>query len=151
MAIPNKQIGWSQESNLIWEISRQLEKLIQVASAAGGGPTPPTPGIDDVLAVNQSLTTSRQIEIGGGNVLEINPSTGNNVNLKLDVGSGITTVSGDQLLLKGSSSLTLDFVGAGVLKIDNAQLVPSGTATNVVDQLPVFIDGTQFYIQLYKV
>lgn len=150
MAIPNKQIGWSQESNLIWEISRQLERLIQVASVAGGGPTS-TPGIDDVLAQNQILTTSRQIEIGGSNVLEINPSAGNSVNLKLDVGSGITTVSGDQLLLKGSSSLILDLVSAGVLKIDNAQPVPGGTAPNADVQLPVSIDGTQFYIQLYKV
>lgn len=33
MAIPNKQIGWSNESNLIWEISRQLEQLIGVANA----------------------------------------------------------------------------------------------------------------------
>jgi hypothetical protein len=32
MAIPNKQIGWSNESNLIWEISRQLEQLIGVAN-----------------------------------------------------------------------------------------------------------------------
>jgi len=146
MAIPNKQIGWSQEANLIWEISRQLERLIQVASV---GPTS-TPGIDDVLAVNQSLTTNREIYMGSG-VLEINPSAGNNVNLKLDVGSGITTVSGDQLLLKGSTSLTLDLVGAGVLKIDNAQPVPGGTAPNADVQLPVFIDGIQFYIQLYKV
>jgi hypothetical protein len=27
MGIPNKQIGWSQESNLLWEVSSQLEKL----------------------------------------------------------------------------------------------------------------------------
>jgi hypothetical protein len=38
MAIPNKQIGWSNESNLIWEISRQLEQLIGVAYAAGTKP-----------------------------------------------------------------------------------------------------------------
>jgi len=37
MAIPSKQIGWSQESNLIWEISRQLEQLIGVAANATGG------------------------------------------------------------------------------------------------------------------
>lgn len=32
MAIPNKQIGWSQRANLLWEISKQLERLTQVAS-----------------------------------------------------------------------------------------------------------------------
>jgi hypothetical protein len=37
MGIPSKQIGWSQEANLLWEIARKLERLIQVA-----GPTSPT-------------------------------------------------------------------------------------------------------------
>lgn len=32
--IGNKQIGWSQESNLLWDISKQLDKLIKIA----GGP-----------------------------------------------------------------------------------------------------------------
>jgi hypothetical protein len=31
MAIPGKQIGWSNESNLIWEISKQLEQLINIS------------------------------------------------------------------------------------------------------------------------
>jgi hypothetical protein len=33
MAIPNKQIGWSQESNLLWQISKQLEQLIKVTAS----------------------------------------------------------------------------------------------------------------------
>jgi hypothetical protein len=28
MAIPNKQIGWSNFSNLLWEVSRELERVI---------------------------------------------------------------------------------------------------------------------------
>lgn len=32
MAIPSKQIGWSQEANLIYEISKQLDQLIKVTS-----------------------------------------------------------------------------------------------------------------------
>lgn len=31
MAIPSQQIGWSQKSKLLWYISKQLEKLTQVA------------------------------------------------------------------------------------------------------------------------
>jgi hypothetical protein len=27
MAIGNRQIGWSQEENLLWEISRQLDRI----------------------------------------------------------------------------------------------------------------------------
>jgi hypothetical protein len=30
MAIPNRQIGWSTKSNLLWQISKQLERLTQV-------------------------------------------------------------------------------------------------------------------------
>lgn len=32
MGIPNRQIGWSQESNLLWQISKQLEQLIGITS-----------------------------------------------------------------------------------------------------------------------
>ncbi len=27
MAIPNKQIGWSEKANLLWEISRKLDRI----------------------------------------------------------------------------------------------------------------------------
>jgi hypothetical protein len=30
--IPNQQIGWSQESKLLWEISKQLDKLTNAVS-----------------------------------------------------------------------------------------------------------------------
>ena len=33
MAIPSKQIGWSTTENLLWNISKQLERLIQVTGA----------------------------------------------------------------------------------------------------------------------
>ena len=39
MAIGNKQIGWSQESNLLWEISKQLDRAIAVLCT---GPCPTT-------------------------------------------------------------------------------------------------------------
>lgn len=32
MSIPNKQIGWSNESNLLWQIAKQLERLTGVTS-----------------------------------------------------------------------------------------------------------------------
>jgi hypothetical protein len=42
MSIPNKQIGWSNESNLLWYILKQLNKLTSVISKiSGGGYTPP--------------------------------------------------------------------------------------------------------------
>ena len=39
MSIPNKQIGWSQEENLLWQISKELDRMI---SAMCTGPCPTT-------------------------------------------------------------------------------------------------------------
>lgn len=33
MGINSKQIGWSQESNLLWQISKQLDQLIKVTAS----------------------------------------------------------------------------------------------------------------------
>ncbi len=33
MAIPSKQIGWSNESNLLYQISKQLDQLIKVTAS----------------------------------------------------------------------------------------------------------------------
>lgn len=32
MSTPNQQIGWSQEAKLLWQISKQLDRLIAVTS-----------------------------------------------------------------------------------------------------------------------
>lgn len=33
MAIPSKQIGWSQESYLIWEIAKEIEQINGIVGA----------------------------------------------------------------------------------------------------------------------
>ena len=42
MGVPNKQIGWSQEANLLWQISKQLDQLIKVAGSANSTTTTTT-------------------------------------------------------------------------------------------------------------
>jgi hypothetical protein len=46
MAIPSRQIGWSTKSNLLWQISKQLENLTRVMYNRGTTTTtttvPPT-------------------------------------------------------------------------------------------------------------
>lgn len=48
MAIPSKQIGWSQRANLLWNISKQLETLTKVMGNVTFPPCPecPTTTID---------------------------------------------------------------------------------------------------------
>lgn len=43
MAIIPKQIGWSQESNLLWELLKKVDRLNGIASAIGGGGGEVTP------------------------------------------------------------------------------------------------------------
>ena len=43
MGIINKQIGWSQESNLLWELLKKLDKLVCVTSSIVPIPGPPGP------------------------------------------------------------------------------------------------------------
>jgi hypothetical protein len=42
MPIPSKQIGWSQKAKLLWNITKQLETLTQVAGNVGPAPGPTT-------------------------------------------------------------------------------------------------------------
>jgi hypothetical protein len=42
MAIPAKQIGWSQKSNLLWQISKQLEILTGVLYSSTSSTTTTT-------------------------------------------------------------------------------------------------------------
>lgn len=37
MGIPNREIGWGPEENLLWSISKQIDQLIKVTSTSGGG------------------------------------------------------------------------------------------------------------------
>ena len=70
MAIPSKQIGWSNESNLLWEISRQLDRTIDFMCT---GPCPtttttttaaPTPG-------NVGIAASTDFDIVGDFTIEM--------------------------------------------------------------------------------
>jgi len=57
MAIPSRQIGWGTEDNLLWQISKQLERLTQVTGNSVSG--------------SQTLTQTLVIgnNTGGNNIL----------------------------------------------------------------------------------
>ena len=42
MSIPSRQIGWSEKSNLLWRISKQLERLTGVVGRNIPSPTTTT-------------------------------------------------------------------------------------------------------------
>jgi hypothetical protein len=58
MGVPNKQIGWSQESNLLWQISKQLDKAsCQLCTISGTSGTSGTSGYDGDRFRTTSTTT----------------------------------------------------------------------------------------------
>jgi hypothetical protein len=58
MGIPNKQIGWSQESNLLWQISKQLDQAsCQLCTISGTSGTSGTSGYDGDRFRTTSTTT----------------------------------------------------------------------------------------------
>ena len=58
MAIPSRQIGWSTEENLLWEICKQLEALIGVSYSAGNVQVPSSNIVAAKLATNQTIGAS---------------------------------------------------------------------------------------------
>lgn len=84
MPIGNKQIGWSNESNLLWDISNQLDRLTKViaANTGGGGGTNPT---STFMPFNNAGTFADSFLVNDttNNVLK-SVYSGNDVGLKLD-------------------------------------------------------------------
>lgn len=62
MAIPAKQIGWSQESNLLWEISKQLDLTINLM-CTGPCPTTTTTTTAAPLPGNVEIAASTDFDI----------------------------------------------------------------------------------------
>lgn len=81
MPIGNKQIGWSNESNLLWDISNQLDRLTKVIAAGGG-----ISGAENGLSINNN-----NVQLGGDLIQETTVSLNDNTFvISGDNGSNIT-------------------------------------------------------------
>lgn len=106
MGIAPRQIGWSNESNLLWNISKQLEKLngVVAATAAGGMLNPTT----NYIPFNSGLAfgDSYLVNDSTNSVLKTVYS-GNDVGLNLDF-VGQVYRFGDYNFISNGSYLFLD-------------------------------------------
>ncbi len=118
MAIPNRQIGWSQESNLLWEITKQMDRLTKVASTAGGG------GGGGYTIVNVTSTTHTATETSGNIVILVDTaSAAGNVTVNLPTAVGNTAQFTVKKIDSDGYTVTID--GSGAETID-------GTTTKVI-------------------
>jgi hypothetical protein len=123
MAIPSRQIGWGPQENLLWQISKQLEKLGWVVSNAGiPGPPGPSGGLfaqtaDSVAVTGTTVETS--LINGGVGTLSV-PANGFSVGDSFEaVMGGILNVANNQTIrirVKTGSVVLLD---SGVQSISN--------------------------------
>ena len=60
MAIPSRQIGWSTQANLLWQISKQLERLTCV-TACGCGTTTTTTTIEPTTTTTTTICNCREV------------------------------------------------------------------------------------------
>jgi len=128
MRIFNRQIGWSQESNLLWEIAKRLEQLIGITSNVSGPPGPPGPpgpsvGLfaqtDDSVPVS-GTTAETSIINGGVGSLSV-PANGFSIgdSFKADL-SGLFSAANNQTIrirVKSGSAVLLD---SGVQSLTNS-------------------------------
>jgi len=60
MAIPSKQIGWSQESNLLWEIAKELD---QINGILGVGKPTGTSSIGNSGVPSRQIGQSQEVKL----------------------------------------------------------------------------------------
>ena len=72
MSIPNRQIGWSQESNLLWQISKQLDKAsCQLCTISGTNGTSGTSGTSGETGDRYQTTSSTSFTLGVGGTITV--------------------------------------------------------------------------------
>jgi hypothetical protein len=140
MGIFNKQVGWSQESNLLWEIANQLNKLIRVTSKVSGPPGPQgppgPPGPSDGLfaqTANSTIITATTVEsslVNGGVGTMSVPANG------FAVGDSFRAIVGGVLNCANNQTIRIRVKAGSVVLLDSGAQ-PITNITNDVFSLNV--------------
>ena len=120
MGIFNKQVGWSQESNLLWEVANQLNKLIRVTSKVSGPPGPQgPPGPSDGLfaqtanSVPITATTVESSLVNGGVGTMSVPANG------FSIGDSFNAVIGGVLNCANNQTIRIRVKAGSVVLLDS--------------------------------
>jgi hypothetical protein len=71
MAIPSRQIGWGTESNLLWQISKQLEYLAKVTATSAGANGTGANGTTPYKLISTASTNANVVKASAGNLYSI--------------------------------------------------------------------------------
>ena len=127
MAIPSRQIGWSTQSNLLWQISKRLELLIKVM---GANNTPTTTSTTTSISNNAlKLTFDNITNVSAlvGDVSSVSnwntyfdlPTYGNAFTSVVVIGNEISLFGGSNIIIKEMLFDQEDELGAHLLEVDD--------------------------------
>jgi hypothetical protein len=71
MGIPSRQIGQSAESNLLWQISKQLESLTRITSFSPGASANGVSGTTPYKLISLATTNANVVKAAPGNLYSI--------------------------------------------------------------------------------
>lgn len=137
MSVGNKQIGWSQESNLLWELLKQIKRLSNITSKTVGPPGPqgppgPNNGLfaqtADSIAVTGTTVESSLIN-GGIGTLSV-PANG------FSVGDSFRVIMGGILNTANNQTIRIRVKTGSVILLDSGNQ-PITNITNDVFYLNI--------------
>lgn len=148
MGVPNKQIGWSNEANLLWQVAKLLEKLDCTLCSKSSIPGPP----GGFGAYGSYYSTVDQINTANGTL----PMTLNTT----DFQSGISVVSGSRITMANAGKYNIAFsaqfhnTGGGgsgtvvdIWLAKNGNPVPdSSTRVTVNTNSPYVVSAWNFFV-----
>lgn len=129
MSILSKQIGWSNESNLLWDILNQIDRLTGVISQSGGGGggsgtvtsvgmTVPT--FLSVLGSPITTTGTLAVTLSGTPLPIANGGTGSTTNTAWLLASGGTLTGANIITGTATNILKFNFDGLSVTSVEGA-------------------------------
>ena len=152
MSIPNRQIGWSTESNLLWQVAKQIQRLSGIIANSGAG------GSLNLQEVTTSGNeTTEEIVVRDGNwTLNLRKDSGLSplVTMTHDVygSKGIYTAQGlqissvDELAVNCQMEILAERTNYIGIKVQNEDIVNVGNnlvtsltfpTTSIIDQFTI--------------
>lgn len=138
MAISNKQIGWSQESNLLWQLAKQVDNLTKITANVNVTALP-------YKLISEASTNAKLIKASAGvitSITAINLSEDSVSYLKLYDKASAPTVGTDIPVLTFpiptnslGAGLTIAIPGGTSFKIGIALAITSGVADTNTDAI----------------
>jgi hypothetical protein len=129
MSIIPKQIGWSQESNLLWELLKKLDRLIGVTGNITGpqGPPGPTSGLFSQTANSTSIsgTTVESSLVNGGVGTMSVPANA------FSVGDSFRAVVGGVLNVANNQTIRIRVKTGSVTLLDSGNQIISNVTNDI--------------------